>query len=63
MQSLQTGLCDAVVYDAPSLATLRVRVPSRYGGFAGVLSTRESYAVALPKGSAPTPRSTPRSPR
>ena len=54
MQSLQTGLCEAVVYDAPSLATLRVRVPSRYGGFAGVLRTRESYAVALPKGSALT---------
>ena len=49
MQSLQSGLCEAVVYDAPSLPTLRVRVPSRYGGFAGVLRTRESYAVALPK--------------
>jgi polar amino acid transport system substrate-binding protein len=54
MQSLQSGLCEAVVYDAPSLATLRARVPSRYGGFAGVLRTRESYAVALVKGSALT---------
>ncbi len=51
LQSLQSGLCEAVVYDAPSLATLRARVPSRYGGFAGVLRTRESYAVALTKGS------------
>ena len=51
LQSLQSGLCEVVVYDAPSLATLRARVPSRYGGFAGVLRTRESYAVALAKGS------------
>jgi polar amino acid transport system substrate-binding protein len=56
MQSLQSGLCESVVYDAPSLATLRARVPSRYGGFAGVLRTRESYAIALPKGSALTPQ-------
>lgn len=51
MQSLQTGLCDAVVYDAPSLATLRTRVPNRYGTFAGRIVTRENYAVAMPKGS------------
>ena len=56
LQSLQSGLCEAVVYDAPSLATLRARVPSRYGGFAGVLRTRESYAVALAKGSTLTPQ-------
>ena len=51
MQGLQTGVCDAVVYDAPSLATLRNRVPSRYGGFAGRIVTREAYGIAMPKGS------------
>lgn len=51
MQGLQSGVCDAVVYDAPSLATLRNRVPARYGGFAGRILTRESYGVAMPKGS------------
>lgn len=51
MQGLQTGVCDAVVYDAPSLATLRNRVPNRYGGFAGRIVTRETYGIAMPKGS------------
>jgi len=51
MQDLQTGVCDAVVYDAPSLATLRNRVPNRFGGFAGRIVTNESYGIAMPKGS------------
>jgi ABC-type amino acid transport substrate-binding protein len=51
MLSLQTGRCDAVVYDAPALGTLKARAPARYGPFAGVIETREDYAVALPRGS------------
>lgn len=51
MQGLQTGACDAVVYDAPSLATLRSRVPNRYGGFAGRIRTNELYGITIPKGS------------
>jgi glutamine transport system substrate-binding protein len=51
MLSLQTGRCQAVVYDAPSLGTLKARIPSRYGAFAGVIRTREQYGIALPKGS------------
>ncbi len=55
MQSLQTGRCQAVVYDAPSLATLRKRVPSRYGAFAGRIRTNGTYGIAVPKGSAILP--------
>jgi polar amino acid transport system substrate-binding protein len=51
MQSVQTGRCAAVVYDAPSLATLKAQAPARYGAFAGVITTAETYGVALPKGS------------
>ncbi len=55
MQNLETGRCDAVVYDAPILATLRAQVPFRYGAFAGVIDTHESYGVTLRKGSPLTP--------
>lgn len=50
MLDLQTGRCDAVVYDAPALGTLKARAPARYGPFAGVIRTRERYAMAMPKG-------------
>jgi polar amino acid transport system substrate-binding protein len=56
MLDLQTGLCDAVVYDAPALGTLRARAPQRYGPFVGVIPTREDYGIALPRGSALTPQ-------
>jgi polar amino acid transport system substrate-binding protein len=52
MLDLQTGRCQAVVYDAPTLGTLKARAPARYGPFAGVIKTGEHYGVALPKGSA-----------
>jgi polar amino acid transport system substrate-binding protein len=51
MLNLQTGRCDAVVYDAPALGALKSRAPARYGAFAGVLRTGESYGIALRKGS------------
>jgi polar amino acid transport system substrate-binding protein len=54
MQAVQTGRCAAAVYDAPSLATLKAQAPTRYGTFAGVIPTAESYGVALPRGSALT---------
>ncbi|MEO9175641.1 MAG: ABC transporter substrate-binding protein [Gaiellales bacterium] len=54
MQAVQTGRCAAAVYDAPSLATLVAQAPTRYGSFAGVIPTAESYGVALPRGSALT---------
>lgn len=49
---LQTGRCDAVVYDAPPLRLLKFEAPKRYGPFAGVIRTGERYGIALPKGSA-----------
>jgi polar amino acid transport system substrate-binding protein len=55
LDALQTGRCDAVVYDAPILATLRAQVPWRYGPLAGVIQTQESYAAVLPTGSALLP--------
>jgi polar amino acid transport system substrate-binding protein len=51
MLDLQTGRCQAVIYDAPSLGTLKARAPDRYGPFVGVIKTGEQYGVALPKGS------------
>ena len=51
MLNLQTGKCDAVVYDAPALATLRARAPERFGPLAGVIETGERYSVAFTKGS------------
>ena len=48
---LQTGVCDAVVYDSPVLATLKARAPLRYGTLLGVIPTGEQYGIALPKGS------------
>jgi len=52
MLNLQTGRCQAVVYDAPSLGTLKARAPDRYRPFVGLIKTGEQYGVALPKGSA-----------
>jgi ABC-type amino acid transport substrate-binding protein len=49
MLDLQTGRCQAVVYDVPSLGTLKARAPARYGPFVGVIKTGEQYGVALPK--------------
>jgi ABC-type amino acid transport substrate-binding protein len=40
-----------VVYDAPTLGTLKSRTPERYGPFIGVIKTGEQYGIALPKGS------------
>jgi ABC-type amino acid transport substrate-binding protein len=51
LDALQAGKCDAVVYDAPILATLRAQVPERYGPLAGVIATGDQYGVVLPQGS------------
>jgi len=52
MLDLQTGRCQAVVYDAPALGTLKARAPLRYGPFVGVVETGEEYGIAMPRGSA-----------
>lgn len=54
-QGLQTGRCDAAVYDAPTLAVLRAKVPLRFGPLAGVIRTKERYGVVLADGSPLTP--------
>jgi polar amino acid transport system substrate-binding protein len=50
-QSLQTGRCDAVVYDSPTVAVLRQRAPLRFGPIAGVLGGTERYGAVMAKGS------------
>ena len=49
-RGLTNGRCQAVVFDAPGLATLRAQVPTRYGPFAGVIRTGESYGAVFQKG-------------
>ena len=51
VQGLSTGRCDAVVYDAPTLAVLRSEVPLRVGPMAGVIPTAENYGAVTSKGS------------
>lgn len=55
IQGLATGRCDAVVYDAPSLAVLRSEVPLRVGPMAGVIPTAENYGGVTADGSPLTP--------
>jgi polar amino acid transport system substrate-binding protein len=42
--------CDALVFDAPTLAVLRKQTPDRYGPLVGLIPTRERYAIAFEKG-------------
>lgn len=56
VQGLETGRCDAVVYDAPTLAVLRTEVPLRVGPLAGVIPTGERYGIVTPEGSGLTPQ-------
>jgi ABC-type amino acid transport substrate-binding protein len=51
VQGLETGRCDAVVYDAPSLAVLAAEVPLRVGRMAGVIATGERYGAVMADGS------------
>lgn len=56
VQALGDGRCDAMVYDAPTLAVLRLRVPHRYGDLAGVIPTREQYGIVMADGSPLAPQ-------
>ncbi len=51
VQALETARCDAVVYDAPTLAVLAAEIPNRVGPIAGVIPTGEKYGIVLPDGS------------
>lgn len=54
-EGVQTARCDAAVYDAPTVAVLRAKVPLRFGPLAGVITTNERYGIVLPDASALTP--------
>jgi len=43
--------CEAIVFDASTLAVLRREAPDRYGPLVGRIPTRERYAIAFEKGS------------
>jgi ABC-type amino acid transport substrate-binding protein len=51
MLDLQSGTCQAVVYDAPTLGALKALAPTYYGTFVGLIPTGEHYGIAMPKGS------------
>lgn len=51
LDALRKGRCDAVIYDAPILATQRAQVPRLYGPLVGVIETNEDYGIVLPTGS------------
>jgi ABC-type amino acid transport substrate-binding protein len=51
MLDLQTGVCQAVIYDAPTLGALKSLAPGYYGAFVGLIPTGEHYGIAFPKGS------------
>jgi polar amino acid transport system substrate-binding protein len=54
-QEVENGSCDAVVYDAPTLAVLRGNAPLRFGALAGVIRTNEKYGIVLADASPLTP--------
>ena len=51
MLDLQSGICQAVVYDGPSLGAMKSLAPDYYGPFVGLIPTGEHYGIAMPKGS------------
>ena len=51
MLDLQSNVCQAMVYDAPSLGAMKSLAPSYYGPFVGLIPTGEHYGIAMPKGS------------
>jgi polar amino acid transport system substrate-binding protein len=50
-QQVQSGRCDASVYDAPILGGQRALKPSVYGPIVGQIKTGEQYGIVFEKGS------------
>lgn len=48
---LQSGTCDAAVYDSPVLGAEVASAPDRYGPIVGRLVTGEKYGIVFPKAS------------
>jgi polar amino acid transport system substrate-binding protein len=51
LSALSTSICDAFVFDLPSLIAARQAAPTRYGALAGRVGTTERYGAVFPKGS------------
>jgi polar amino acid transport system substrate-binding protein len=49
LSALSTSICDAFVFDLPSLIAARQATPSRYGALAGRVGTTEHYGAVFPK--------------
>jgi polar amino acid transport system substrate-binding protein len=50
-QQVQSGRCDASVYDAPILGGQKATQPSAYGPIVGQIKTGEQYGIVFEKGS------------
>jgi polar amino acid transport system substrate-binding protein len=50
-QQVQSGRCDASVYDAPILGGQRATKPNAYGPIVGQITTGEQYGMVFEKGS------------
>ena len=50
-QQVQSGRCDASVYDAPILGGQRATKPTAYGPIVGQIKTGEQYGIVFEKGS------------
>jgi polar amino acid transport system substrate-binding protein len=50
-QELQSGQCDAVVYDIPIIGSQRATSPGKYGPIVGRIVTHEEYGIVFQKGS------------
>lgn len=51
LSALSTSICDAFVFDLPSLIAARQETPNRFGALAGRVGTTEHYGAVFPKGS------------
>jgi polar amino acid transport system substrate-binding protein len=51
LTALSTSICDAFVFDLPSLIAAKEAAPSRFGALAGRVGATEHYGAVLPKGS------------
>ena len=50
-QELQSGQCDAVVYDIPIIGSQRASNPTKFGPIVGRIVTHEQYGIVFQKGS------------
>ena len=51
LTALSTSICDAFVFDLPSLIAAKQAAPDRYGALAGRVGSAEHYGAVLRKGS------------